>query len=85
MDTFKKNQEHRREAETDTHKPPYEKPVIMSLGEFARGWGGGMGQCSPGSDARGTCSTGPTANGTCGGGSTANGTCSPAGSTAANS
>jgi hypothetical protein len=53
------------------NKPRYEPPLVMSLGEFARGWGHGHGQCPGGPDASGQCGGGGTANGGCGGGHTA--------------
>jgi hypothetical protein len=37
-------------------KPPYQPPVVMPLGELARGWGTGI--CLPGGDARGQCGSG---------------------------
>ncbi|MCP4402342.1 MAG: hypothetical protein GY801_34180 [bacterium] len=48
------------------NKPKYEPPVVMSLGEFARGWGhihGGHGQCTRGSNAMGQCGGGMMAMG----------------------
>lgn len=50
----------------DETKPAYEAPIIMPLGELARGQGQG---CAPGSSPVSCGSGGSNVGGTCGGGS----------------
>jgi len=61
---MKKNPKKKKEA-----KPQYQAPVILDLGELARGagatcspgygvGGGGIGYCQAGGSARGQCITG---------------------------
>jgi hypothetical protein len=53
-------------------KPKYEAPIVVPLGEMARG----AGDCSPGSGDTGTCtSVGGAATGTCTHGVSASATC----------
>jgi hypothetical protein len=52
-------------------RPKYERPVLVDLGELARG----QGACLSGSSDFGGCSGGSTANGQCYSGGMAHGGC----------
>lgn len=51
--------EHSQKKSRKEEKPKYESPVVISLGEVAKGAGGGVA-CSNGSAPAGKCTLGST-------------------------